>query len=131
MSFYKDKKVLVTGGTGMIGRYLVQALIEAGSKVRIASLDDASRAHNDSEFIKCDLTRSDDCQKVCDGMDIVFHLAGIKGSPLMTKEKPSSFFVPTILFNTHMMDSIHSLNPLPSDKAQKQTLIFLQELLIP
>ena len=27
-------------------------------------------------------------------MDYVFHLAGVKGSPAMTREKPASFFVP-------------------------------------
>ena len=31
--FFKDKKVLVTGGTGMIGRMLVQKLIDQGAKV--------------------------------------------------------------------------------------------------
>jgi len=38
-------------------------------------------------------------------MDYVFHLAGIKGSPAMTAKKPASFFVPTILFNTNMMEA--------------------------
>ncbi|MCX6778607.1 MAG: NAD-dependent epimerase/dehydratase family protein, partial [Candidatus Magasanikbacteria bacterium] len=37
--------------------------------------------------------------------DIVFHLAGIKGSPVLTRDKPASFFVPTIMFNTHVLDA--------------------------
>ena len=37
--------------------------------------------------------------------DYVFHLAGVKGSPKMTNEKPASFFVPTITFNTNMMEA--------------------------
>jgi GDP-L-fucose synthase len=102
---YKEKKVLVTGGTGLIGRPLVEMLIEKGAQVRIASLDDQSRAHPGAEFIKVDLTKLKNCMEVCDGMDFVFHLAGIKGSPAMTRTRPASFFVPTILFNTNMMES--------------------------
>ncbi len=102
---YKGKKVLVTGGTGLIGRPLVEMLIEQGARVCIASLDDPSRAHPDATFKQLDLTRFDNCMNACEGVDSVFHLAGIKGSPAMTQKKPASFFVPTILFNTNMMEA--------------------------
>ena len=106
MSFYKNKKVLVTGGTGLIGRPLVEMLIGQGAKVRIASLDDSSRAHPKAEFTQVNLMRFKNCMEVCKGMDFVFHLAGIKGSPAMTMKKPASFFVPTISFNTNMMEVV-------------------------
>ncbi len=105
MNIYKDKKILVTGGTGLIGRPLVEMLIEAGAKVRIASLDDPSRAHPEAEFKRVDLTKFDNCLEVCEGMDYVFNLVGIKGSPAMAAKKPASFFVPTILFDTNMMEA--------------------------
>ncbi len=38
-------------------------------------------------------------------MDFVLHLAGIKGSPAMAAKKPASFYVPTILVNTNMMEA--------------------------
>ena len=104
-NFYANKKVLVTGGTGLIGRPLVEMLINAGAMVRVVSLDDSSRADPRAEFMRADLTRFDNCIEACKGMDFIFHLAGIKGSPKMTKEKPASFFVPTILFNTNMMEA--------------------------
>lgn len=110
MNIYKDKKVLVTGGTGLIGRPLVEMLIDQGAKVRIASLDDPSRAHPQAEFIRTNLTSFDNCLKVCEGMDYVFQLAGIKGSPAMTSRKPASFFVPTILFNTNMLEAAKQCN---------------------
>ena len=40
MKFYKNKKVLVTGGTGMIGIPLVKKLLNLGSVVTVVSLDD-------------------------------------------------------------------------------------------
>jgi GDP-L-fucose synthase len=105
MSIYKGKNVLVTGGTGMVGRPLVQTLLDQGAKVRIASLDDPSRAHPQAEFKRVNLTHFDNCLEACRGMDIVFHLAGVKGSPAMSSKKPASFFVPIILFNTNMMEA--------------------------
>jgi GDP-L-fucose synthase len=105
MNIYENKKILVTGGTGLIGRPLVEILIEAGAKVRIASLDDPSRAHPKAEFRQVDLRQFENCLKVCEGMDFVFNLVGIKGSPAMTAKKPASFFVPTIMFNTNMMEA--------------------------
>lgn len=103
--FYKDKRVLVTGGTGMIGRPLVKMLLAAGARVRIASLDDPSRAHPQAEFVRANLTRFDNCLDVCRGMDYVFQLVGVKGSPAMTAKNPANFFVPVILFNTNMMEA--------------------------
>ena len=110
MSIYENKKILVTGGTGLIGRPLVRKLIEQGASVRIASLDDPSRAHPDAEFEQVNLIKFDNCMKVCKDMDFVFHLAGIKGSPAMTMKKPASFFVPTISFNTNMMEAAKQNN---------------------
>lgn len=102
---FKDKNILVTGGTGMIGRYLVEDLIRRGGRVTVVSLDDPSRAHPQAEFKKANLMQFDNCLEVARGMDYVFHLAGIKGSPAVTTKRPASFFVPTITFNTNMMEA--------------------------
>jgi len=102
---YKDKKVLVTGGTGLIGKPLVEMLIEQGARVRIVSLDDPLRAHPEAEFFRLNLMQFENCLGACEGCDFVFNLVGIKGSPAMTRSKPASFFVPTILFNLNMMEA--------------------------
>ena len=41
----------------------------------------------------------------CEDVDEVYHLAGVKGSPKMCREKPADFFVPTITFNVNMMEA--------------------------
>lgn len=102
---FKNKNVLVTGGTGMIGQPLVEMLISLGAHVRICSLDDPSRANSSAEFIQADLRYLDQCIKVCDGMDYIFNLVGIKGSPAMTAKQPASFFVPTLQFSINMLEA--------------------------
>ena len=37
--FYKNKKILITGGTGLIGRQLVNQLLSYGAKLLLVSLD--------------------------------------------------------------------------------------------
>jgi len=102
---FKNKNILVTGGTGLIGRPLVRLLSARGACVRVAALDIPESPQPGVEYIQTDLTRLESCMKVCSGMDVVFHLAGVKGSPLMTKTRPASFFVPMLMFNTGMMEA--------------------------
>ena len=104
-NFYKDKKILVTGGTGLIGRPLVEMLVKAEAKVTVVSLDDPSRAPKGIKFVRADLRELSNCLDACRGKEIVFHLAGIKGSPVLASRQPASFFVPTISFNTNMMEA--------------------------
>ncbi len=110
MGFYEGKKVLVAGGTGLIGRPLVEMLILEGAKVRIASLDDPERAHKEAEFRRVDLTNYDNCLSVCKDMEYVFNLLCIKGNPKICKEKPASMFVPMLLFNTNLMRAAKESN---------------------
>ena len=68
---FNGKKVLVTGGTGMIGQPLVELLLEKGAQVQISSLDDSTRANPKAVFMRTDLRYFDQCLKACDGVDYV------------------------------------------------------------
>jgi GDP-L-fucose synthase len=105
MSFYKNKKVLVAGGTGLIGIPLVEILVHQGAEVTVVSLDDAARCPSGAIFVKADLRDFETCMDVCKNQEIVFQLVGIKGSPKMCTERPASFFVPTITFSFNMMEA--------------------------
>ena len=103
---FENKNVLISGGTGMIGRHLVEMLLNKNCKtITIASLDEPNNLPENVLFRKVDLTSLENCLEVCKGQDIVLHLAGIKGSPLMAKTKPASFMVPMIMFNTNLLEA--------------------------
>ncbi|NDC39915.1 MAG: NAD-dependent epimerase/dehydratase family protein, partial [Proteobacteria bacterium] len=58
-----------------------------------------------TKFLRVDLRDFGNCLDVAKDQEIVFHLAGVKGSPKMTAEKPASFFVPTLQFSLNMMEA--------------------------
>lgn len=95
---------LVTGGTGLIGRQVVRILCDAGASVRVVSLDKIE-VDPRAEHVTGDLSDFNLCQELTEGMDYVFHVAGIKGSIDVTKSKPASFFVPLLMMNTNMLEA--------------------------
>jgi len=100
--YFKNKQVLVAGGTGLVGIPLVQLLIEQGAKVRIASRDDKSRAHPDAEFFQIDLTEDQNCRLVCKGMEYVFNLLCVKGPPGTEKKYPLKIFETMMKLNINL-----------------------------
>ncbi len=80
-------KILVTGGAGFIGGFLVDKLIELGHEVTIFdNLEE--QVHNgkkpdylnpDAEFVFGDVSNYDDFKKVLIGKEFVFHLASAVG----------------------------------------------------
>lgn len=76
--FYKGKRVLVTGGTGFVGRHIVQQLLKEGAIVRVPVHNRQLLATKDEriETVQADLTRQEDCLSVSRGINYVFHAAG-------------------------------------------------------
>jgi GDP-L-fucose synthase len=103
--FYRGKSVLVTGGTGLVGTEVVSQLQAAGASVRVASLDDRHHLGDAVEIVTGNLLEWDFCKQVVEDMDMVFHLAGNKGSVGIGETRAASFFVPHLLMNTHMMEA--------------------------
>lgn len=91
----KDFSFLVTGGAGFIGSHIVEYLLQYGAaKVRV--LDDLSTgfaknidifsAYPNLEFIRGDIRDLSTCQKVCEGINIVFHQAALGSVPRSIKD---------------------------------------------
>lgn len=83
----KYQKILVTGGAGFIGSFLVDELINRGFHIRILdNLEEQVHGgqkpkylNKKAEFIKGDVRNYEDLKKSIQGIDAVFHLASAVG----------------------------------------------------
>tara|TARA_E500000331_G_scaffold346348_1_gene385112 strand:- start:1050 stop:1997 length:948 start_codon:yes stop_codon:yes gene_type:complete len=105
---FKGKNVLVAGGSGLIGRQLVDLLLKEEANVLVCDLNKTNNKNIDQ--MSLDLTVYDNCLKATSGMDYVFNLLCAKGSPKAMKERPASHFVPMILFDTNLMRAAKEKN---------------------
>jgi len=71
--FYHKKRILITGGSGFIGRHLVKRLLDYGAEVTIIDRNLLGEDHG----IQCDICDEEGLRKVIQDFDpeIVFHLA--------------------------------------------------------
>ena len=55
MNIFENKKILITGGTGMVGMSLCKMLLKKNAEVTLVSLDDVKVELKNTIFIKKDL----------------------------------------------------------------------------
>ena len=86
--YYKNKKILVTGGAGFVGSHLAEALIKLGAEVTLydnlyrkeeslRNLNELRKQKLPFNFIKGDVLDFPKIKKAVQGSNIVFHLAAL------------------------------------------------------
>jgi nucleoside-diphosphate-sugar epimerase len=86
------KRVVVTGGGGFIGAYLVKRLVADGWDVAVVDSmvrGDASRfaeVASEVELFTCDVRDQDALEKAFNGAEVVMHLAAINGTENFYKQ---------------------------------------------
>ena len=101
-------KILITGASGMVGKHLVDMCLDKGYYVRATDIryDDRYDIYvKNFEFYQADLRDFDDCKNVVVDMDVVFQVAGVKGSPKRAAEQPNDYFTPMLQMNTNMAEA--------------------------
>lgn len=68
---------LVTGGSGFIGRHVVSALLSLGDDVRVLDLAEPADAPEGLQFVRGSVADPSAVEQAFDGVDCVYHLAGI------------------------------------------------------
>jgi|TARA_B110000495_G_C23029521_1_gene612664 GDP-L-fucose synthase len=107
---YQGKKVLVAGGTGLIGSHVVEQLLENGANVRITEHIRKTFFDDSVEVLNGDLTNYDFCKKAVKGMDYVINCAALSGGLGKHLGNPMSTFFPNLIMNTNLLEAAFNEN---------------------
>ena len=112
---FKNKTIIVTGANGLVGVPAVRKCLEEGAAKVIAvdiklgnQLTELKEQFQNQLDIKLvDLTYLHNCENlfVNEHIDIVLHIAGVKGSPARSSKQPCDYLFPMLMFNTNMIKS--------------------------
>lgn len=92
-SFWRKKKVLVTGGAGFLGSRIVEELKRRNVKEIIIP-----RSRNN------DLRVLENCKKSVKGIDLIIHAAGEVGGIGLNQEKPGELFYNNLIMGAQLLE---------------------------
>ncbi len=97
MIFWKDKKILLTGGAGFLGTHILENLMYKHGVLQRQIIIPRSKT--------LDLRIWSNCQKVVEDVDIVIHLAGRVGGIGFNQKYPGTLFFDNLVMGTQLIEA--------------------------
>ncbi|MBO3460308.1 GDP-L-fucose synthase [Aetokthonos hydrillicola Thurmond2011] len=95
-----NKRILVTGGSGFLGRQVIDQLSKAGAQPEKITV---------TRSRECDLRVLENCQRAVDQQDIVIHLAAHVGGIGLNREKPAELFYDNLMMGTQLIHAAYKV----------------------
>jgi len=86
--------ILITGGTGFIGRKLIPELLKQGNHISVLCRNKAKAEKilsKECRIILGDITEAESLKGCCDGIDMVYQLVGLSGNELPSEHQFARF----------------------------------------
>ncbi|MGA2915465.1 MAG: GDP-L-fucose synthase [Sedimentisphaerales bacterium] len=93
--FFKDRRIVVTGGAGFLGKYVTEGLKRRGCRNIFVPLIE-----------EYDLIKSAEIKRMYDDMkpDVVIHLAAVVGGIGANREHPGKFFYENLMMGVQLIE---------------------------
>lgn len=113
---WKKKTVLVTGGTGFIGSFVVEHLLDAGAEVRVPTRSENYRALSERraevDWREGDLRDPAYCAELVEGVDYVFHMASCRRNVKVHHERPGHIAQENVRMTLALLEALKE-HPAP------------------
>jgi nucleoside-diphosphate-sugar epimerase len=118
-SFWKGKKVLVTGGAGFIGSHLSKALVKNGAELTISVSSHTSsekiaknlgEMRTNNPVVRVDILSQSACDKIVRGHDAIFHMAALDGGTAYKLAYPADIFQQNVQMTLNILESAKKHN---------------------
>ena len=107
-SYFKNKKIFIAGGTGLIGATLSNKLTNLNANVISASIDSKKRAelvlNKPKIFRYIDFRNINECKRYIRNSDIVVNLMGVRESTQLGISRSASAFSAFLVCNTNIIE---------------------------
>lgn len=101
----KDRRILVAGGTGLIGTNMTQSLVKLGAQVSSTYYSKKPKAALESLYTRRDFSDFNDCLEATkDVQDLIICAAQIFGAQMM-KENPTAALLPNLQINAGLFEA--------------------------
>ncbi len=103
----KNSKILITGGSGLVGQNLTERLIKEGyTDLRVNLHKRGVRnKHSEVDYTYHDLQTYEGCMSATKGIDVVFHAAASTSNAVDTVVDPLAHVTPNVAMNNFLIDS--------------------------
>ncbi len=134
-SYFKGKKVIITGGTGFIGSHLVEQLLVLNAKPIVLSKSLNRRflesCEDNIEILEVDLFNKDRVKEVMKSADIVLHLSASVAGIEYNSKHPATIFKDNLEMFMNTIDAAANTNNIERFLVTSSACVYPRHCSIP